>query len=46
MIKGDISEKMIKIYNNQNAEDEINLLDRINNFFDKFLYKIWLTSLF
>ena len=33
-------EKMIKIYNNQNAEDEINLLDRINNFFDKFLYKI------
>ena len=40
MIKGDISEKMIKIYNNQNAEDEINLLDRINNFFDKFLYKI------
>lgn len=40
MIKGDISEKMIKIYNNQNAKDEINLLDRINNFFDKFLYKI------
>ena len=40
MIRGDISEKMIKIYNNQNAKNKINIFNRINNFFDKFLYKI------
>tara|TARA_X000000950_G_C13695552_1_gene569941 strand:- start:251 stop:739 length:489 start_codon:yes stop_codon:yes gene_type:complete len=40
MIRGDISEKMIKIYNNQNAKNKISFFNRINNFFDKFLYKI------
>ena len=42
MIRGDIDikEKLKKIHSDQKVDNKINLLDRINNFFDKLLYKI------
>ena len=40
MIRGDIKEKLKKIHSDQKVDNKINLLDRINNFFDKLLYKI------
>ena len=40
IFKGEIREEMKRIHKNKNREHEINLFDRINNFFDKILYKI------
>ena len=40
IFKGDIKEEMKKIHKNKNKVHEIDLLDKINNFFDKILYKI------